>query len=119
MQTFTTVGYGHVSPVGDMANLVSGVESLTGLLSLAIATGLIYGRFSKPRSYLAFSDHALVSPYKEGTGLMFRFAAYKDNHALTDLEIKVNTGLKCWKMKRPFTNIFPSTWKGPAWKLCL
>jgi inward rectifier potassium channel len=93
-QTFTTVGYGRVNPVGDTANLVAGLESLIGLLSLAIATGLIYGRFSKPRSYLAFSDHALVGPYKEGTGLMFRFAAYKDMHTLTDLEIRVNLGLR-------------------------
>ncbi len=92
-QTFTTVGYGHVNPVGDGANIVAGAEALTGFLSLAIATGLIYGRFSKPRSYLVFSDHALVSPYKEGKALMFRFAAFKDKHALTDLEIRVNTGL--------------------------
>jgi inward rectifier potassium channel len=92
-QTFTTVGYGHVSPVGDAANIVAGIEALTGFLSLAIATGLIYGRFSKPRSYLIFSDEALVTPYKGGTALMFRFAAFKDKHALTDLEIKVNAGL--------------------------
>ena len=92
-QTFTTVGYGHINPVGDGANIVAAVEALTGFLSLAIATGLIYGRFSKPRSYLLFSDHALISPYKEGTGLMFRFAAFKDKHALTDLDIRVNTGL--------------------------
>lgn len=92
-QTFTTVGYGHVNPVGDGANIVSGIESLTGLLSLAIATGLIYGRFSKPQSYLLFSDHALISPFKESTALMFRFAAFKDKHALTDVEIRVNTGM--------------------------
>lgn len=92
-QTFTTVGYGHVSPVGDAANMVAGIEALTGFLSLAIATGLIYGRFSKPKSYLVFSDYALVSPYRNGTAIMFRFAAYKDKHALTDLEIRVNTGL--------------------------
>ena len=92
-QTITTVGYGHVYPVGDASNIVAGIEALTGFLSLAIATGLIYGRFSKPRSYLIFSDHALISPYKDGKGLMFRFAAYKDKHTLTDLEIRVNTGL--------------------------
>ncbi|MBS1509499.1 MAG: transporter [Bacteroidetes bacterium] len=92
-QTFTTVGYGHVNPAGDGANIVAAIEALTGFLSLAIATGLIYGRFSKPRSYLVFSDHALVAPYKNGTGLMFRFAAFKDKHALTDLEIRVNVGL--------------------------
>lgn len=92
-QTFTTVGYGHVSPVGDAANIVAGIEALTGFLSLAIGTGLIYGRFSKPKSYLVFSDEALISPYKNGKAIMFRFAAYKDKHTLTDLEIKVNTGL--------------------------
>lgn len=92
-QTYTTVGYGHVNPVGDAANIVSAIEALTGFLSLAIATGLIYGRFSKPRSYLIFSENALISPYKNATGLMFRFAAFKDKHALTDLEIKVNAGL--------------------------
>jgi inward rectifier potassium channel len=105
-ETFTTVGYGRVNPVGDAANLVSGLESLTGLSSLAIATGLIYGRFSKPRSYLAFSDHALVSPYKEGMGLMFRFAAFKDNHSLTDLEIRVNVGLKVMENEVPVYKYF-------------
>lgn len=92
-QTFTTVGYGHVFPVGDAANIVAGAEALTGFLSLAIATGLIYGRFSKPRSYLVFSNHALVSPYRGGKAVMFRFAAYKDKHSLSDVEIKVNTGM--------------------------
>jgi inward rectifier potassium channel len=94
MQTITTVGYGHVSPIGDAVNIISGIEALTGFLSLAIATGLIYGRFSKPRSYLVFSNVALVSPYRGGTGLMFRFASYKDMHALTEVEIKVNIGLQ-------------------------
>ncbi|MES2373714.1 MAG: ion channel [Bacteroidota bacterium] len=105
-ETFTTVGYGRVNPVGDAANLVSGIESLTGLLSLAIATGLIYGRFSKPRSYLAFSDHAVVAPFKEGKGLMFRFAAYKDKHTLTDLEIRVNVGLQVLENDKPVYKYF-------------
>jgi inward rectifier potassium channel len=105
-QTFTTVGYGHLSPVGDGANIVAAIEALTGFLSLAIATGLIYGRFSKPRSYLAFSDDALIGPYKEATGLMFRFAAFKDKHALTDLEIRVNTGLLVVEDQAPVYKYF-------------
>ena len=105
-QTFTTVGYGHVYPVGDAASLVSAIESLTGLLSLAIATGLIYGRFSKPKSFLVFSDHALVSPYKEGRALMFRFAGFKDKHALTDLEIRVNAGMLVMEGETPSYKYF-------------
>jgi len=92
-QTLTTVGYGHVSPVGDGVNVVAAIEALTGFLSLAIATGLIYGRFSRPKSYLIFSNDALISPYKGGKALMFRFAGYKDMHSLTDLEVRVNAGL--------------------------
>ncbi len=93
-ETFTTVGYGRVNPVGDGANLVASFEAMSGFLSFALATGLMYGRFSRPHAFLIFSDFALVGPYKNGTGLMFRFAPYKDNHALTDVEIRVNIGLK-------------------------
>ena len=93
-QTFTTVGYGRINPGGDGANLVASLEALTGFLSFAIATGLIYGRFAKPKSYLAFSDLALISPYRGITGLMFRFVTYKDNHTLTNVEIKVNIALR-------------------------
>src|SRR5258708_24617412 len=93
-ETFTTVGYGRVNPVGDGANFVASIEAMTGFLSFALATGLMYGRFARPRAYLLFSEHALVSPYKGGSALMFRFASYKDNHTLTDVEIRVNIGLQ-------------------------
>lgn len=92
-QTFTTVGYGRVNPVGDAANIVSSIEALTGFLSFAIATGLIYGRFAKPNSYIVFSHNALISPFHGHTGLMFRLVQYKDKHALTDVEIIINLGM--------------------------
>ena len=94
-QTFTTLGYGRINPMGDGANIVSSLEALSGFLSFAIATGLIYGRFAKPTTYLAFSDKALISPYKEKTALMFRLVTYKDNHTLTNVEIKVSIALRC------------------------
>jgi len=93
-ETFTTVGYGRVNPVGDGVNFVASIEAMSGFLSFAVATGLLYGRFSKPRSYLVFSDFALIAPYQDKTALMFRFASYKDNHILTNVEIKVNVGLQ-------------------------
>jgi inward rectifier potassium channel len=93
-ETYTTVGYGRVNPVGDLANSVSAIESMLGFLSFAVATGLLYGRFSKPRAFLSFSRQALISPYRDGKGLMFRFASYKDHHTLTNLEIKVNAALQ-------------------------
>jgi inward rectifier potassium channel len=92
-QTFTTVGYGRINPIGYGANVVSSFEAMFGFLSFAFATGLIYGKFSRPRAHLIFSDHALVSPYSDGQGLMFRFAAYKERHALTDVEVQVTIGM--------------------------
>lgn len=100
-ETFTTVGYGRVNPVGDGANLVAAIEAMMGFLSFALATGLMYGRFARPRAFLIFSNLALVSPYKGGKALMFRFASYKDKHTLTDVEIRVNIGLQVQLDGRP------------------
>jgi inward rectifier potassium channel len=93
-ETFTTVGYGRVNPVGDGINFVAAIEAMNGFLSFAVATGLIYGRFAKPKSHIVFSDHALIAPYQDKTALMFRLASFKDNHNLTDAEIKVNMALQ-------------------------
>ena len=49
-ETFTTVGYGRVNPVGDAANFVASIEAISGFLSLAIFTGLMYGRVLKTQS---------------------------------------------------------------------
>ncbi len=92
-QTFTTVGYGRINPVGYLAGFVSSIEALTGLSSFALITGILYGRFSRPRAYLRFSKHALIAPYHEKTALMFRFVSYKENHNLTNVEITVTLGL--------------------------
>jgi inward rectifier potassium channel len=92
-ETFTTVGYGRVNPVGDAANFVAAIEAMSGFLSFALATGLIYGRFARPRAHLAFSDHAIIAPYRDKTALMFRFVCYKQNHALTDVTVQVNLAL--------------------------
>jgi inward rectifier potassium channel len=91
-QTFTTVGYGRISPTGFMASAVSTFEAFLGLLSFAIATGLFYGRFSRPQIFLKFSDNALIAPYKEGTALMFRLAPYKNNN-LADVEVMVTVAI--------------------------
>jgi inward rectifier potassium channel len=92
-ETFTTVGYGRVNPIGNGANLVASFEAMCGFLSFAVATGLIYGRFARPRAHLAFSDHAIIAPYRGGTALMFRFVCYKQDHALTDVSVQVNVAM--------------------------
>jgi inward rectifier potassium channel len=71
-QTLTTVGYGRIAPEGIPANIIASIESLTGLLSFAIISGLLYGRFSQPVARVVFSENMLIAPFKEGKALMFR-----------------------------------------------
>jgi inward rectifier potassium channel len=92
-QTFTTVGYGRVNPVGELTNWIAAIESLIGFLSFAIAAGLLYGRFSRPRSFVRFSEKMLMTNYQGGKALMFRLVGYKDDHILTNVEIKVSARL--------------------------
>lgn len=93
-QTFTTVGYGRMNPIGLYGNMIAAFESLTGLLSFAFLTGLLYGRFTRPKAYISFSNHALISPFKDGKALMLRMVPYKKRHYLTDAKIAVNLVIK-------------------------
>jgi hypothetical protein len=91
-QTFTTVGYGHISPSGFITSAVSATEALVGLLSFAIATGLFFGRFSKPVAFLKFSHNALIAPYGDGSALMIRISPYKNTN-FTEAEAKITLGM--------------------------
>lgn len=71
-QTLTTVGYGHVAPANLPTNLAASFESFLGLLTFALISGLLYGRFSRPKARIVFSDSLLVAPYKDGLALMIR-----------------------------------------------
>lgn len=90
-QTLTTLGYGRIAPVGALASSVSALEAMIGLLGFALATGLLYGRFSRPHARLLYSDKALVSPYRNGTALMFRLTNMRTNQ-LIETEMDVNMG---------------------------
>lgn len=71
-QTLTTLGYGRISPTGFLTSLVASIESMLGLISFALATGLLYGRFSHPDAKLLYTEKAIIAPYRGGIGLMFR-----------------------------------------------
>jgi inward rectifier potassium channel len=92
-QTFTTVGYGRISPIGHITSFVATFEAFIGLLSFAIATGLFFARFSKPESHIRFSKNAIISPFKDGKALMFRLASFKNNN-ISDIEVKILLAIK-------------------------
>ncbi len=87
-QTLTTLGYGHMYPVSHAASTVAAFESLLGLMSFALATGILYGRFSRPKADLLFSNNILISPYGDIKGLMFRLANQKQ-YELIECETRV------------------------------
>jgi inward rectifier potassium channel len=92
-QTFTTVGYGRINPIGFAASLTASMEALIGLMSFALVTGLLYGRFARPRAFIRYSKNALFVPFREGVALMFRIVPYTRNY-LINVEAKVTIALR-------------------------
>ena len=121
VHTFATIGYGNISPVGLAANIIVVIESLAGLLATALITGLIFARFSRPTARIIFSHQAVIAPYKNITGFMFRITNARKNQ-LVGLEIKVNLSLyvsgngptnrrfHLLKLERSRVDFFPLSW---------
>ncbi len=80
VQTMGTIGYGTMSPKNFAGNVLVTLESLTGLLGLAVATGLVFAKFSKPRARVMFSRFAIVVPRDGVPTLMFRMANERANY---------------------------------------
>ncbi len=81
-QTFTTVGFGRINPIGNAASTVAAIESLIGLMAFALATGLLYGRFSRPNVKLIRSENAVISPFQNKTAVMLRIANARNNQLI-------------------------------------
>ena len=92
-QTLTTVGYGRISPVGLLTNSIAAFEALIGILTLALITGTLYGKFVRPKAYIQFSANAMVGPLSEGQALNFRLISSKKTN-ITNLEIKVTLAMR-------------------------
>ena len=105
-QTFTTVGYGRISPTGILTSAVATLEAFLGLLSFAIATGLFYGRFSRPQAFLKFSHNILISPYKDDIALMFRMSPYKNN-ILSEAEVKLTAAVQIEENGKRMNRFYP------------
>ena len=88
VETLGTIGYGNIFPIGGPINTIVAIESLTGILMLALVTGLFFARFSRPTAAIRFSDRAIVAPYRDKSGFMFRLTNARANE-LIELEAKV------------------------------
>ena len=79
VQTMATIGYGQMVPYSLIANILVTIEALTGLLGLAMVTGLVFAKFSRPTARIRFSRYAIV-PNRDGIpSLQFRMANMRAN----------------------------------------
>ncbi|HLP54231.1 MAG TPA: ion channel [Fluviicola sp.] len=122
-QTFTTVGYGAIAPKGNGASLLASFEAFFGLISFSIATGLIYGRFSRPSAKIAFSHNVIITPHEDKRAMMFKMVN-KRNSVLLNCKVNITLSIahrdrKDGHMVRQYYNIpletdfvryFPLTW---------
>ena len=120
-QTLTTVGFGAVAPASRGANVVAAIEALCGLLGFAVATGLLFGRVSRPSARIGFSERALIAPYQDGTSFQFRVVNRRPNSLIepeaTLMLMTVNRSdgafrreFKLLDLERARIMMFPLTW---------
>lgn len=88
VQTFATIGYGTIHPVGLIPNLLVTIESYYSLLANALITGVVFARFARPTAKFIFSEVAVIAPYRGISGLMFRMVNGRSSQ-LIEVEAKV------------------------------
>ncbi len=106
VQTFTTVGYGHITPQSLAANLVATLDAFMGLMGFALATGLLFARFSRPTARICFSRNALVAPYQGAQAFEFRVINERRN-VLIEVQAKVVFSRMEWSGDRRVRRFYP------------
>lgn len=79
IETLATVGYGNMSPASFAGHLVASAEILAGMVGVALTTGLVFARFSKPTARIIFSNHAVIRDFDGSRALMLRIANERHN----------------------------------------
>ena len=88
VQTLATVGYGHLYPSNLYGNIVTTIEIMSGLFLLAVMTGLIFVRFSRPIAHIVFSKSIVIAPLNGRPTLMLRIGNLH-HHSMVDAEFRI------------------------------
>jgi inward rectifier potassium channel len=97
VQTMATIGYGVMAPHSFVSNMMVSVEALSGLTSLAVVTGLIFARFSRPTARVRFSRVVAISPRDGVPSLMFRTVNQRSNRIV---EAQIHAVFSRWETTR-------------------
>jgi len=79
VQTMATIGYGDMYPQDLAANLIATTETVYGMMTMALSTGLLFARVSRPTARMTFSRVAVVDEFDGRPHLMFRVANQRRN----------------------------------------
>lgn len=88
VQTLATVGYGHMYPNNLYGHIVTTIEVMSGVFLLAVMTGLIFVRFSRPTARIRFSKTMVIAPFNGRPALMLRIANLRD-HSMVEAEFRL------------------------------
>lgn len=88
VQTLATVGYGHMYPTTLYGNVLTTVEIMVGTFGLAVMTGLIFVRFSRPRARIEFTRNIIIGPFNGRPTLMLRVANLRQ-YSMAEAEFRV------------------------------
>jgi inward rectifier potassium channel len=88
VQTMGTIGYGFMYPASRGANALVVIESTSSLVLTALATGLVFAKFSRPTARLLFSDHVAISPMNGVPTLSFRLGNRRKNR-IVEAQLRV------------------------------
>jgi inward rectifier potassium channel len=91
VQTMGTIGYGNLEPDTVAANVVVVVESITSLILTALATGLVFAKFSRSTARVMFTNEAVISPMNGQPTLMFRMSNQRGN-LIVGVHVRVSLG---------------------------
>jgi inward rectifier potassium channel len=89
VQTLASIGYGVLSPKTTYANIIVVIESIAGLFTIALLTGISFARFSRPTAKVIFSNFAVIMPFDHLPTLIFRAANQRRNQIL-EAQVSVN-----------------------------
>ena len=82
VQTFATIGYGTIHPVGILPNLIVTIESYYSMILTALVTGIVFARFARPTARILFSQTAVIAPYQDKQAFMIRLVNSRNNQMI-------------------------------------
>ena len=79
VQTLATIGYGAMYPKSPAASVIMWFQSIVSLILTALATGLVFSKFARPTTRVAFSRYAVITQHEGERTLIFRAGNRRSN----------------------------------------